>query len=255
MSHAATEVQLKFDRSRQHLTELEGGIREYLAREPFSVSSEEDATGDFVYRVQVKRSPPIQLSLPLGDAIHSARSALDYLAWQLVIAGGGTPDKTTAFPISANETQFNKNFRNYLRGASTLSMTAVKALRPFQGGDDRFWRLHKLDIEDKHHLLIPVGAAHRSVNVSFGFPGANPIVVGLKPMVREYPLNNGAEVYRVMHAARESAEQGIGGTHSFGFDVAFGEGVIVSGEPIIPTLAELIGGIENTVVPLFRFLN
>ncbi len=41
---------------------------------------------------------------------------------------------------------------------------------------------------------------------------------------------------------------------SFTFDVAFGEGVIVRGEPIFPTLSELIEGVEKAVMPLFRFL-
>ncbi|MFF0009758.1 hypothetical protein ACFYQT_40940 [Streptomyces tibetensis] len=256
MNQAADEVRLKFERSRRHLTELESEIKSYRDREPFRMHPEEDeATGDLVYRVEVKESPPVELGLPLGDAIHSARSALDYLAWQLVIAGGGAPDFNTMFPISETEAKFNGDCQRRLRGASGSAVSAVQALRPFQGGDDRFWRLHKLDIEDKHRLLIPVGAAYRSVNVSFAFAGLNPIVLGLNPADREYPLKNGAIVYRVMKAARESANQGMGETHSFSFDIAFGEGVIVSGEPIMPTLADLIRDVESAVVPLFQFLN
>ncbi|GAA0611950.1 hypothetical protein [Streptomyces crystallinus] len=263
MSQAADEVRLKFERSRCHLAELEDRIKSYLDREPFGVQPEEDeTTGDLVYLVEVREPPPVALSLPLGDAVHCARSALDYLAWRLVIAGGGTPGINTMFPISETEKKFNGSFEGRLLGASASAVAAVQALRPFRGGDDRFWRLHRLDIEDKHRLLVPVGAAHTSVNVSFtfagmdpDFAGVDPVVVGLNPADRQYPLQNGAEVYRVMKAARQSAAQGIGASHSFTFDVAFGEGIIVSGEPIMPTLADLIRDVESAVVPLFQFLN
>lgn len=263
MSQAADEVRLKFERSQRHLSELQDGIKSYLGREPFIVHSREDeTTGDLVYLVEVREPPPTALSLPLGDAVHSARSALDYLAWQLVIAGGGIPNTTTMFPIAETEKKFNAEHERRLKGASAPAVAAVQALRPFGGGDDRFWRLHKLDIEDKHRLLVPVGTAHASVNVSFtfadinpAFAGMNPVVLCLNPADRQYPLQNGAEVYRVMKAARESATQGLGETHSFTFDVAFGEGVIASGEPIMPTLADLIQDIESSVAPLFQFLN
>lgn len=263
MSQAAEEVRLKFERSRHHLAELQGGIKSYLVREPFNVHSEEDeATGDLVYLVEVREQPPVALSLPLGDAVHCARSALDYLAWQLVIAGGGTPNTTTMFPISETEDKFNTDYKRRLRGASALAMASVRALQPFGGGDDRFWRLHRLDIEDKHRLLVPVGAAHASVNVSFvfadidpAFAGMNPVMLDLNPEDRQSPLQDGAEIYRVMRAARESASQGMGDAHSFNFDVAFGEGVIVSGAPIMPTLEDLIHGVESSVAPLFQFLN
>ncbi|WP_141754335.1 hypothetical protein [Streptomyces agglomeratus] len=263
MSQAADEVRLKFERSRHHLAELGNGINSYLDREPFHMHSEEDeATGDLVYLVEVRESPPVALSLPLGDAVHSARSALDYLAWQLVIAGGGTPNFQTMFPISETEAKFNGNYEWRLQGASASAVVAVQALRPFGGGDDRFWRLHSLDIEDKHRLLIPVGAAHERVNLSFtftgmnpAFTGMNPVVLGLNPVDRQYPLQDGAEVYRITKAARESADQGMGGPHSFDFDVVFGKGVIVCGEPIIPTLPNLIQDIESTVSPLFQFLS
>ncbi len=230
-------------------------IRAYGESQPFTVYKEEEqATGDLVYRVKVKEFPPIELSLPLGDAIHNARSALDYLAWQLVIAGGGTPQKGTTFPISESQAKFLTNCQEGLKGSSPAAMAAVQALQPFSGGDDRFWRLHRLDIEDKHHLLVTVGAVQHGVNVALGIPGMTPIVLGMTPAAREFPLQDGGEVFRVLKAARESAEQGMGGAHSFSFDVAFGEGAVVSGEPIIPTLPDLIAGIESAVEPLFAHL-
>jgi hypothetical protein len=32
----------------------------------------------------------------------------------------------------------------------------VKSVKSYQGGDSDIWAIHQLDIDDKHHLLIPV---------------------------------------------------------------------------------------------------
>ncbi|MFF6873583.1 hypothetical protein [Streptomyces sp. NPDC012450] len=246
-------MKLKFDRSRHHTSELAKEITAYLTREPFAVDEEEDTQGDLVYRVRVREHPPIGLSLTLGDAVHNARSALEHLAWQLVEAGGGTPGRDTGFPIAKSETAFSEICKKYLKGASPAAVTAIQSLRPFLGGDDRFWKLHRLDIADKHHLLLTAGAAHRSVNVSFGLPGAGEVRLGLLPE-RTYPLQDGTEIYRVMKAARESAAQGVGGEPSFSFEVAFGDDAVVSGEPVMPTIGDLVDGVESAVGSLYSLL-
>lgn len=47
--------------------------------------------------------PPIpsRLGAWAGESIYLMRSALDHLAWQLVIAAGGEPGPRTAFPVFA----------------------------------------------------------------------------------------------------------------------------------------------------------
>ena len=42
-------------------------------------------------------------ALVLGDCAHNLRSALDYLAHELVRANGGNPDEDTEFPVSRIE--------------------------------------------------------------------------------------------------------------------------------------------------------
>ncbi|MEU3135772.1 hypothetical protein ABZ691_23650 [Streptomyces sp. NPDC006854] len=251
-----SQVNLKFDRSRHHVAQLTDAIRDYLDREPFAVYEEEEPEGNLVYRVRVGEPPPAELSLMLGDAIHNARSALDYLAWQLVEASGGTPSSSnsTMFPIAKSERDFIKAYPERLKGASAEAITAVRSLRPFSGGDERFWRLHRLDIADKHHLLVTVGLASPSVNVSLGLPDGPRMVLPILPADRACLLEDGAAVFRVMKAARESASQGMGGPDSFSFDVAFGEGAIVSGKPIVPTLPDIIEGVRNAVTPIYRLL-
>ncbi|MBF9071729.1 hypothetical protein [Streptacidiphilus fuscans] len=250
----AADVSLKFQRAHEHIAQLSEGITGFVATEPFAVEESEEQ-GDLVYRVRVREAPPRELSLALGDAVHDARSALDYLAWQLVRAGGSTPCTSTYFPITRDEQTFMAKYRSDLRGATKEALDAVRQLRPFGGGDDRFWRLHKLDIADKHHLLLAVGAAHQSVSTSIAPPGwpGDPFTLPLVPADRQYPLTDGSEVFRVMAAAREPGAPS--GQPSFTFEIAFSDDTqVVKGEPILPTISDLITGIEETVVPLKEFL-
>lgn len=67
---------------------------------------------------------------------------------------------------------------------------------------------------------------------------------------RQYPLSD-AEVYRVMKAAREAATDSIlESSDAVTFEIAFGEGTIVAGAPIVPTLGDLIDHAIAVVEPL-----
>jgi hypothetical protein len=119
------------------------------------------------------------------------------------------------------------------------------------------WQLHQLDIVDKHHLLLPVGTAYRNFIIDpavelrrlqpdWGIP---PMPIALKPADRQYPLQDGAELLRIMPAARTSANM----TPQFTFELAFGEGNIVQGEPLVPTLQQFAVTVQD-VVDSFRTL-
>jgi len=96
----------------------------------------------------------------------------------------------------------------YLRGASDATRTLVKRLKPYKGGTDAFWRLHKLDILDKHTILVPVGATNAKVlwrpnigemfkqmGVDESIPIPNMGNLVLTPEKRTFPLKDGDVVF------------------------------------------------------------
>ena len=71
------------------------------------------------------------------------------------------------------------------------------------------------------------------------------------PEDRQFPLKDGAEVFRVAAAARGSD---MDMNPQFIFEVAFGEGEVVKGKPLIETLHELAQFVESFITlfpPLF----
>lgn len=247
---------IKLKRARTHADGLREEIQSYLASQPFTTEkAEETGSGDLVYRVRVSTPVPDDFGAMIGDVIHNARAALDLLIWQAVEANGGTPGKSTCFPFAKDEPSYQKTRGNALAGASADVFTLVDGLKPYGEGNAQLWRLHNLDILDKHRVLVPVGAAHRNVILTYkpplmeGMPGGIEFPsLALRPADRLFPLQDMVEVYRVHGAARADL---CLGEPDFTFEVAFGDGQFVDGEEVFAVLDTLVREVER-VVDLFE---
>ena len=103
-------------------------------------------------------------------------------------------------------------------------------------------QLHALDIVDKHRLVLIVGAAHKHLVIKFKMNvpwQQSPVVfppLALNPADRQFPMADGAEVFRVMAAARTSDSLA---DHQIVFELAFGDVSEVKGLPLIGTLESM----------------
>jgi hypothetical protein len=102
-------VDAKIARAKRHLAELKSELEDVLNPNAQRFEFEaESGTGKHVYRVYGVPAIDHQWSTAVGDCLFNLRSALDHLAWQLVLLdGAGEPGKRTQFPI--RESPFNKN--------------------------------------------------------------------------------------------------------------------------------------------------
>ncbi len=128
------------------------------------------------------------------------------------------------------------------------AVDAIDATKPYKGGDDRLWRLHRLNNIDKHRLLITVGAAFQSVNVGphmlglmlkagvgmhLGIKPEDAIRmpdIYLRPKDNLFPLKVGSELFIDAPGAVPNPKM------NFQIDVAFGEAGVCDGEPVLETL-------------------
>jgi hypothetical protein len=247
----------KIERAKEHIEQFSREWDWFLRDvEPYRVLSEEDPEmGDLVYRVEVDDEVPAMLkrsSLIIGDSIHNLRSALDLLACQIVEDNGGTVKRSTGFPISESREEFETSGLKKINGASEDSIKLLWKVRPYKRGNEALYCLHRLDIADKHRLLLTVGSAHPSIKVTYRRPGWSSRPITLRPRDRTFPLKNKAELYRVRRAFRQSAENQS--EPEFVFEIAFGDGEIVKGEPVVPMLNQLVGAAEQ-VVEIFESLD
>lgn len=243
-----TGAKLKIKRAKKHFKELETEINNFFANEPFKIVKQEARNGDLLYRVIISDQIPVEWSSIIGDIIHNLRSALDYLAWQLVLQNGGTPGKNTYFPIGSSPKKYNNTVRGSLKGASKDAMELVKSLQPYPGGNDLLVQIHALDIHDKHRLNLIVGSAHRHILFTpkleadwipedFPFPE-----IALNPKERQFPLVNGAHIFTVKKEARDLPSK-----FEFVFELAFGDVDEVKGRPLGETLGKMIEHVDGVV--------
>jgi hypothetical protein len=247
MSIDLSGVRLKIERAEKHFADLNSAISAFLERKPFYVVIDKETNPTCeIYRFAEHQAIPVEWSAIVGDCIHNLRSALDHLAVALVKDGGGTPGDYTAFPIGSDRTHFETSAIKRLDGASARSIEIVRSINPYRGGNDAIWRLHRLDIADKHSTLVPVAAAQNMWGFQLDirepgrehYPRIPSRMLRGVPLERRFPLKHGDELGAYSRQSGPNVEDNT--KFDFGFEVAFGEGQIFDGEAVIPTLNDLI---------------
>src|SRR5258708_7566139 len=91
----------KIERAKEHVRNLVPEISAFWTPARYTIALEDDPhTGDEVFRIHGNDFDlPARWSCIVGEAIHNLRSALDHLAWQLVLANNNIPNRSAEFPI------------------------------------------------------------------------------------------------------------------------------------------------------------
>ena len=148
----------KVTRARHHLADLEQSIDEYFKTDWYEVKLTQcapDEELDFTIETTIK-GRPLNFSEIAGDTIHNLRAALDLMAVSVVAANGGNTNGVL-FPFCDNADFLDQIIkkRNFHR-ASKEAVDEIRKLKPFKGGNLALRALHDLDIQDKHHSLVPM---------------------------------------------------------------------------------------------------
>lgn len=197
------------------------------------------------------------ISLMIGDAVHNLRSSLDHLAVALVRDAGAVPTKSTYFPISDSPDKFVATAPGQVKGISDTDKKIIKGLKPYLGGEDRFWGLHRMDITDKHDLILTqtqcLGGINYTVSdadafASFGiteFLGSTPSAekkTVTVPMIGALLIPKKGEILFRFPGDTEKDEN-----MQPTFDVAFGNVEVFVGKRVLPELWELVELVQGTV--------
>jgi hypothetical protein len=148
---AYEQVLNKFDWAEKHIQKLDAVLREWRDANPIAVFIETNPeTGEVTYYIENVPSIPSSVPLIAGDALYSFRAALDYLACGL--AEVVTPD--TKFPIAHSAEAYKSSLNRLVPGLRGKALEALNRIKPYQGGNLLLWQLHRLNIIDKHRLLL-----------------------------------------------------------------------------------------------------
>lgn len=161
-------VRVKLLRAKAHLEELRSRLGPLAAEATQSIVEAPDEHNPSILIYRVTRVPDIDpmVAAIAGDIIHNLRSALDHLAWQLVVLDGGLPTERTAFPLHESPTNEKGNPRVLTIQPvinDPLIMAAVETMQPYSAANyghdprtDSLGIIGRLDNIDKHRLLLTV---------------------------------------------------------------------------------------------------
>jgi len=114
-----------------------------------------------LFKVKQKVPLPLIVNAEVGSIINSVRSSFDLLATALAVRNGHKTVDNVYFPISSDVTNFLREGMKKIKRLSADDQDAIKALKPYSGGNDTLYAIHQLDIQRKHRRLVAVGSETR----------------------------------------------------------------------------------------------
>jgi hypothetical protein len=257
MKHPLDGVFAKVERAQHHLKEIDDELRVFRGSDPYPVRIKIDPhSGNKVwYAGSPVAKPPPQLSPLIGDALYNLRSALDHLAWQLVLANPPNKPikKQTAFPISLKVSEWSGAGRR-LRGMTVEMVAAIKAEQPCYRRHpyrNRALRLlETLGNVDKHrHFNLTTAATLGGMMA--GLPAGSPRVSGSGWEIYGVCVKPGTELAYVAPEFITKSYRNV----NFGAiaDVAFGPGPRTGAEPVWAVLRDIEDGVQEVIGEFLRF--
>jgi len=258
-SIALKSVREKIRRAQTHLDAINAALKLTLSSEPESECVTIDVEGEGQHAIsKFRKINPIDPSLPLmiGDCIHNLRSALDHLAFQLALLNGSSSSaaEKTIFPIclvKSGPNGFDKRVDRALRPFITSTALAeIEKCQPYKAysvpNQADIWILHKLDIIDKHRLLLIARDQFAATQFWFTVEGKSGHVVIPDPKWK--PMEDGAEIirFRTIGGLPRKVEMNmkIEATRTVQL---INTGLICDGMPVATVLTQ-VGGIVKAIV-------
>lgn len=245
---ALESTRFKLDRAKHHIDLIDVEIKAFMDDDPCrSVRELDPLNGDKVWRAKIDKFPPPEWGTPIGDAVHSLRSSLDHMVWEL-----SSPSKratTTQFPICDHDGtawgQFHhKGVQQQFRGLSKANKAVIEFLQPYKGNDtDQILAmLRDLSNFDKHReLTLAVFAAHATGESFWGYDIPADIDTG--HLLRK-PVINGTELKRV--------GKDVNVDFDFTFGISFNNPGPGQGIPLYAGLYSTWSYLLKEVVPRFQ---
>lgn len=242
----------------KHIHELESEILAFKGTNPYVFSPEANPQSGLIeYRVVEAPDVPVEIPLLCGEIIQSLRSALDYLIVQLLDVEGKKPNARTGFPMYDSLDKFKADLFGKIKLVHRQSsIDQIAATKPYKGGNDTLWKLHWLNIRDKHHLLIVVGMAFSTVDAFGHFKrmGLMPAEVDTRGLrwrpagkSRICPLKVGDVLFR-------SPSTKVDEQIKLTCEIALNEPGVCECEPLLETLHGMAQLVDSTVTDFIPIL-
>jgi hypothetical protein len=245
---------IKIKRAEQHVIDFEAESHGFIHGNPppfRAVFKGDMKSRKFAWHAASVRLVPDVLPAIAADAIHNLRAALNILWGWLTYCGScwETDQRNVRdFPFSPNA--FEACLKRKETGRTKAAVEILQGFNRSKHRRERLWRMAMSDNADKHHLLVAVAAANRTVVIVGKSAGMNAVRITSRPDLL-YPIKKGTELASFESATRTQAEVNM--HPQFPALIAFGEPAYFVGEPVIEVLSELLDlvqGLSETLIKI-----
>ena len=221
---------VKIKRARHHIAELEAVFAKYLIETPPQSSAQLVVSPEGGWSINLEFSNvalPDDAGTIFGDAIHNMRTALDLAACECVRSNDKS-DKGVYFPFCEKSDGLDKAIKDrHITRAQPDVVKYIRSLKPYQSGNAALRELHDLDVQDKHHGMMPQPTSFASPVIQMLDDNDKPLPI---PVIIGDP-NKPSDI-----------------------KIIFPEGSPFAGEEIIPTLYKLVALADSIVSTLASIL-
>jgi len=226
----------KIERAKKHIADLDAERLAFLgSKDYFGVPKFNSADNKTVFVLEELPEIPASMGTILGDAAHNLRTALDYLACELVRSSGKEPGGGVYFPISNSAKEYEAESGGKTKGVPGEAKKMIDSIYPYFGGNNALWALHQLDRVDKHRLLptVAMRVGRWGINLT-----SEPTEIS---MAFPSPLEKGDVIGWIAGNCEADRQMSVTA------DITFGEPEILQGRPIIETLGEMVQMVEAVI--------
>lgn len=262
MARAFDQIRAKVTRAKQHVQDFQLALLSFQQSKPYRIGIKEDSESDErIYYLAHVEPVPFETATIAADVLQNLRSALDHIAFQLVLDANGpaAAEWRVHYPVTKSPADYKTTRQSQIKGVGQAVIDAIDATEPYPGGKGHaLWQLSTLNNADKHRLLVATGSFYAGVNIS-------PIIrdalnaVGAEmphdllpawfvaPANRQLSLKTGDELFI------ESLNQKVHEDLSFAIGVAFDAPGVVECEPALKTLQDLTNLVDGLVAKFEPF--
>jgi hypothetical protein len=267
MSDSLRLILRRIERANEQRGNLEVEMRAWAKDGAYKVVSQFDPkTGYTVFYVaELAEISPLTHSL-IGEIIHALRTALDHLAYQLLLVSTTpTPadESRIKFPIYDDSKTTETDAFGPIKTLRKEIIEAIRKINPCKSAQPLLWILHSLDIVDKHRRIVICHLINHSV---YTWEAMQQLLIdrGLSDMTAMVGLRNAfyttpktgkkAQVGDIVFTAPADSSEKMQQKLKFTFDIAFDEPQIIEGKSVIETLDETIKVVEHLITGFEPFL-
>ena len=250
------------------INSVASNIHGFVKELDFDILLEREGEDKSVLLMELK---PFEMSpvipLQIGDAVHSMRSSLDYLADE--ICKSNSPTKAGSrhiyFPFGEDKDNLIGRVRKMTDNQGLpvdIADLIINKIRPWRHpegtGNTPLWSLNRLDQIDKHKLLVPTASVARltGVNLDVRTETGGVILQNCRITLRPFPARNpGRKRYelRVAQLHDDTCELEIMTKGQPTYDVVF-EGELFTNHSVIQTLHDLLDRTYDAYKAIFTHI-